>query len=164
MRGKITKRSVDGLKLAGRSELTLWDTDLRGFGIRVRSGGARTYIVRYRPGAGGRSAPLRTVTIGRHGSPWTPDAARNESRRILGLVAAGADPASDHFTRRTAPTVADLAKRFIAEHADAKCKARTAHEYRRLIEKFVLTGLGSRKVGDVTRQDIARIHHRLRNT
>jgi hypothetical protein len=50
----------------------------------------------YRP-ADGR---LRRHTIGRHGSPWTPDAARNEARRLLGEVAAGDDPASEKTAMR----------------------------------------------------------------
>lgn len=31
-------------------------------------------------------------SIGRHGSPWTPDTARTEAKRLLGLVAGGKDP------------------------------------------------------------------------
>ena len=31
-------------------------------------------------------------SIGRHGSPWTPDAARNEAKRLLGLLVGGDDP------------------------------------------------------------------------
>jgi Arm DNA-binding domain len=76
MRGKITKRAVDALRPRGDKETTLWDSEIKGLGVRVRTGRSRTYILRYRPGAGGRSAPLRTLTIGKHGSPWTPDMAR----------------------------------------------------------------------------------------
>jgi integrase len=32
------------------------------------------------------------VTIGRHGSPWTVDTARNEAKRMLGLIAQKIDP------------------------------------------------------------------------
>jgi integrase len=32
--------------------------------------------------------------IGRHGSPFTPDTARNEARRLLGLIATGINPAA----------------------------------------------------------------------
>ena len=67
MRGKITKRSVDTLKPANGAEAVLWDTELKGFGVRVQRGGAKAYILQYRAGTG-RSAPLRKLTIGRHGS------------------------------------------------------------------------------------------------
>jgi integrase len=164
MQGKITKRAVDALEANASGETTLWDSDVKGFGVRARSGGARTYVLRYRPGGGGRNAPLRTFTIGRHGSPWTPDTARAEAKRLLGLVEDGADPAADHVARREAPTINDLAARFLAEHAEAKRKDRTAAEYRRLIEKLILPEIGKRKVADVTRHEIAKLHHAHRAT
>src|SRR5947207_16028795 len=92
MRGKVTKRGVDKLEPDGNAEAVLWDTELKGFGIRARSGGSKSYILHYRAGAG-RTAPLHKITIGKHGSPWTPDSARAEAKRLLGDVAAGRDPA-----------------------------------------------------------------------
>jgi hypothetical protein len=64
MRGKITKRSVDDLAPKNAPEVVLWDTEIKGFSVRARSSGAKTYILHYRPG-GGRSSPLRKLTIGR---------------------------------------------------------------------------------------------------
>ena len=55
--------------------------------------------------------------------------------------------------------VADLAERFLVEHAEAKRKARTAGEYRRLLDKIILPALAKRKVTDVTRAEIAKLHH-----
>ena len=101
MRGKVTKRGVDKLEPDGNAEAVLWDTELKGFGIRARSGGSKSYILHYRAGAG-RTAPLRKITIGKHGSPWTPDSARAEAKRLLGDVAAGRDPARDRQQDRAA--------------------------------------------------------------
>src|SRR6516162_1345650 len=71
MRGKITKRAVDALRPAtDGAETVLWDSEQKGFGIRVQRGGTKTYILKYRVGTG-RDAPLRKLTIGKHGSPWT---------------------------------------------------------------------------------------------
>jgi len=164
MQGKITKRTVDALRPAadGR-ELVLWDSEIAGFGVRIQRSGIRTYILKYRAG-GGRSAPLRKLTIGRHGSPWTPDQARAEARLILALVAHGKDPAGAKAAAKAAPTVADLAQRFLVEHAEAKRKASTAREYRRLLDHVVLPALGKKRVADVTRQDLARLHHARRAT
>ena len=93
-------------------------------------------VLQYRAGAG-RTAPIRKLTIGRHGSPWTPETARSEAKRLLGMIESGADPAADKSARQAAPTMADLAERFLAEHAEAKRKARTAAEYRRLLDKII---------------------------
>jgi hypothetical protein len=92
LRAKITKRSVDALRpdVEGR-EAVLWDAEVKGFGVRVQRGRVKSYILHYRTG-GGRGAPLRKLTIGKHGSPWTPDAARAEAKRLLSIVAQGKDP------------------------------------------------------------------------
>jgi len=163
MRGKITKRSVDALRLASGAEAVLWDTEVKGFGVRVQRGGAKSYVLHYRIGVG-RGAPIRKLTIGRHGSPWTPDKARGEAIRLLGMIEDGADPGADKNARKDAPTIGELAERFLAEHAEAKRKASTAREYRRHLEKIVLPELGKRRVADVTRQDVAKLHYARRAT
>src|SRR3954470_18178983 len=148
MRGKITKRAVDALDCGRGAEAVLWDQDLKGFGVRARAA-AKSYILHYRSGTG-RGAPLRKLTIGRHGSPWTPEAARGEAKRLLGIIEDGADPAADKIARREAPTIAELAERFLAEHAAAKRKGSTAAEYKRLLDKIILPALGKRKAAEVT--------------
>src|SRR6202035_2253081 len=136
MRGKITKRSVDALKpAADGAEAVLWDSELKGFGVRVQRGGSKSYIVHYRVGTG-RGATLRKLTIGRHGSPWTPETARKEAKTLLGLIEDGTDPAADKMARREAPTIAELADRFLAEHVEAKRKGSTATGYRRLLDRI----------------------------
>ena len=161
MRGRLTKRTVDALLPPSSGEIVLWDDTLAGFGVRVRPAGVKTYLVLYRAGVG-RGAPLRKLTIGKHGSPWTPETARTDAKRLLGLVAGGADPGSVKAERRMAQDIADLAKRFLSDHAEPKRKARTVAEYRRLLDKIILPAFGSKKIVDVSRADIARLHHACR--
>ena len=164
MQGKITKRSVDALRPgADGAEAVLWDSELKGFGVRVQRGDAKSFVLHYRVGTG-RGAPLRKLTIGRHGSPWTAELARAEAKRLLGLVAQGKDPAGAKAAAKVAPTVSELAERFLAEHAEAKRKASTAREYRRLLVHVVFPAIGKRKVADVTRRDIDRLHQARRET
>jgi len=139
-----------------------WDKGtgaVSGFHARRQKGDAITYMLKYH--VGGRA---RWHTIGRHGAPWTPDTARNEARRLLGFVAAGGDPAGVKAAVKATPTLADLAARFLAEHAEAKRKASTAKEYRRLLDHVILPALGKRKAADVIRADVARFHHSRRDT
>ena len=110
--GGITKRSVETM----RPGTLVWDADVTGFGVRCRASGSRHYVLKFR--VGGRQ---RWVTIGRHGAPWTPHTARLEARRLLGEVAAGHDPADTRDGDKAAPSVADLAARFMQEHVEAKC-------------------------------------------
>ena len=138
----------------------VWDSGVPGFGARRQRSATVSYVLKYRTCAGQQ----RWHTIGRHGAPWTPETARTEALRVLGDVAKGADPASVKAAAKAAPTVAELAARFLAEHAEAKRKPRTAREYRRLFEKVILPALGQKRVADATRQDIARLHHAKRAT
>ena len=102
--GKIAKRSVDGLVKTDRTEF-LWDEELSGFGLRVTSNGAKSYVYQYR--MGGREAVKKRHTIGQHGSPWTPDTARTEAKRLALLVGQGIDPAdADRERRRQAVDLA----------------------------------------------------------
>jgi integrase len=52
----------------------------------------------------------------------------------------------------------------LAEHVEAKRKTRTVAEYRRLLEKLILPVLGKKKLQDVNRGDIAKLHHSLRTS
>jgi Arm DNA-binding domain len=119
MQGKITKRAVDGLAASGSAEVILWDTEVKGFGVRVRNGGGKSYILHYRVG-GGRAAALRKLTIGKHGSPWTPETARAEARRLLGEVAAGHDPATTRHADRKGLTFNELIDLYLAAGASHK--------------------------------------------
>jgi integrase len=154
---KITKRAVAQLS-AGSSDVLLWDAELKGFGVRCRPSGAKYYVLKVR--IGGRQ---RWLTIGRHGSPWTPDSARREALRVLGLKAAGTDPATARDRQRRAATVAELADRFLREHVVRHCKPRTREEYLRAVNGYIKPGLGHHKITDLTRADVAQFHHQHRD-
>jgi hypothetical protein len=66
---QITKRLSDSLK-PRPEEYFVWDGSLSGFGVRVQSTGAMSYVVKYRSGSG-RGAPTRRLTLakGRHHNP-----------------------------------------------------------------------------------------------
>lgn len=102
--GRITKTSADALAASTRDAF-LWDDQLRGFGLRATPNGSRSYVFQYR--MGGRESPSRRYTIGRHGSPWTPQSARREAERVAMLVHQGIDPVqADHERRRQAVDLA----------------------------------------------------------
>ena len=107
---------MDGLAPAGGAEAVLWDTEVKGFGVRARTGGSKSYMLHYRVGAG-RGAALRKLTIGKHGSPWTPEMARAEAKRLLADVAAGRDPATARQEERNALNVCELVDLYLAEGA-----------------------------------------------
>jgi integrase len=154
MRKKITKTLVDTLPPGS----LVWDTEVQRFAVR-RQAEARVYCIKYR-----HAGRQRWVRIGAHGSPWSPEQARTEALRLLGLVADETDPAAMRGALRGAPTVSEVCDRFLTEHATPKLKARTTAEYRKLITGIIRPKLGAHRVADVTRDDVARLHHLFRAT
>jgi integrase len=148
---RISKSEIDKLTPTGKSAL-YWDQSLTGFGLKVSSGGAKTYIAQYRT-AGGRSGQTRRVTIGKHGSPWTPDSARAEAKRLLGQAAQGEDPAAAKTQFRRMLTVSELCDTYMADGTGTK-KASTLAVDRGRIERHIKPLLGKRKVSEITQADI----------
>ena len=87
---------------------TIWDSEIKGFGVRIASTGVRTYLLRYR--MGGRDCPIRTVTIGQHGSPWTAEQARRRAAELLTEVRAGHDIVADKAAERADATIVEEAR------------------------------------------------------
>ncbi len=150
---RITKRVVDET-VAGARDCYLWDSELIGFGLKVTPSGTKTYLVQYR--TGGRETPTRRVTIGRHGSPWTPEQARQEARRVLATVELGEDPAARKADKRRDLTVSDLCDLYIAEGCTTK-KPSTIRADLGRITWHIKPLLGKKKVGDITRADVERL-------
>ena len=159
---KLTKRSADDAEIrTGR--YTLFDDDLKGFGLRVFPSGAKSWVVEYRAGQGGRRAAKKRLTLGSLGT-LTPDEARRAARHELAKVRLGSDPIRDKVDTRKAATVAEIARAYLEDHVHAKRKARTAEHYRDVIERVVLPDLGTMKAEAVTRADVARLHLKWRQT
>ena len=141
----------------------IWDAAVAGFGARRRSGTAVAFILMYR-NADGR---LKRFTIGKLGSPWTPDTARLEAVRLLGEVAKGGDPAQDKQGRRKADTVAELCDLYLEDAEAGRVLGRggkpkkpgTIAFDRGAIEGHIKPLLGSRTVVSVTKADIERFMH-----
>jgi integrase len=168
----ISKRTVDQAvpgthPTTGKAvDAFLWDTGMKGFGLKVTPAGAKVYLVQYR--IGGRGTPTKRVTIGQHGAmgengkSWTPETARRKATAILGAVADGKDPAAEKRAKRQPvaepDTFAKLAERFL-EHGRTKrggreLRASTREEYRRALIDYA-ADLGKRSVRSIRRGDIA---------
>lgn len=158
----LTKRTADAQKPRSKPYI-VFDEKLKGFGLRVLPSGAKSWIVEYRPGGGGRAVGKRRLKLADVGE-MTADKARKAARTILSKVRLGADPAAERSAARRQMTVATLVEEFISEHAEAKRKPKTASNYADLLRRIVVPEIGTRKVDAVTRAQVARLHLELRPT
>ena len=158
-KGRITKRAVDALVCrAGKDREILWDDALAGFGVAAFPTGKKVYVAQYRQN--GRS---RRSNIGEHGR-LTPDEARSEAKKLLGVVETGADPIAARREARAVRTFGEVAEDFMRLHVSAKRKNRTETSYREVLEKHVYPGLKSRRIIEVRRVDMAKLHSAMKAT
>jgi integrase len=140
MIGKVTKSTVERL---GLNEI-LWDQSLVGFAARKQRKHVH-YLLRYR-----MNGQQRFHSIGRHGM-WTPDTARTEARRLLGLVASRVDPASERV--RPVETFGNEIERYL-ERKRGSLKPRSLTEIERHL-RVQCKGLHSLPLTKIDRRTIA---------
>jgi len=149
MQARLSKRIVDSIS-PGNRDTFVWDTDVKGFGLKVTPAGRKVYVVQTR--INGR---LRRYTIGRHGSPWTPDMARNEALTLLADTRQGKDPADEKRAKQTDLTISELCDLYLAEGCEGK-KQSTITLDRSRIERHVKPLLGKKHVKTLIRADLER--------
>lgn len=149
MRGKITKRLVDSLAVY-ETDSFLWDTEIKGFGMKLTPTGKRVYLLQYR-----QNGRLRRFTIGTHGSPWTPEQGREEAVRLLGLIANGKDPAEQKAFCKTIPTMAVLCDLYMKEGTRIKKPSIVSVEHGHA-ERHIKPLLGQKRVDQVIHADVQR--------
>lgn len=154
----LTKRKIDETTYTGtdNARCVIWDDSPKGLGLRVYPSGRKAFIVSYRDSRGAK----RLASIGDYGV-FTLDQARDQARAMLLQAETGADALAIRKTNRDAPTVADLAKEYLKRHASTK---RTGDADERRLNTHVLPIWKTRKIVDVTRQDVAALIHKLGTT
>jgi len=143
MLAKITKSVVDKLQPGSM----VWDTNIVGFGCRRQLRHAH-YLLRYR-----MNGKQRFISIGRAGSPWTPETARTEARRLLGLVASKVDPATERVT--PSETFGAELDRYI-ERKRSVLRPRSLVEIERYL-RVQCKSLHSMGLTDINRRTIAQV-------
>ena len=116
----------------------------------------KSYYLYYRTKTGIERRPK----LGDVGTLTLADA-RSVARKILVEVAAGGDPVADRKAAKAAPTMRELADRYMLDHGDKK---KTGKEDRRLFDRIILPALGSKRVPDVQYEDVKRLHDRMSAT
>ncbi len=152
---KLTKRAVEALAYdgVGNGACYVWDSEVKGFGVRIYPGGRKAFLVAYRSGA-----RKRFLTLGTFGKDLTADEARKLAIATLGDVVRGTDPAEVREKERQGETVKDLCDAYMERHGNAK---KSGSEDLRRIKAHVLPAWGSLKARAVTRPDVAALHTKI---
>jgi len=134
-----------------RGQRFIWDSEVKGFALRVTARGAKSFVLDYR--VHGRQ---RRITLGNY-PDWTVLAARATAKAMKRDIDLGQDPMGDRHALRDAPTVQDLWDRYETEKLSSKA-ARTQIDERSMWQKIILPRLAKHRVVDVSYQDIDQLH------
>ena len=159
---RLTKTLVDA-SVAGSKRQILWDSETKGFGVRIGLGGQKTFFVKYRAEGGGRTAPQRMFTIGQFG-PLTVELARKRAKEILALALTGGDPVAEKNAKRREMRVDALIDLYEAEGCFIQRGKRQGEPMKPLTKKFtvarlrhhVVPLLGTKRCKELKAADIER--------
>ena len=114
--------------MPGKAERIIWDEEVRGFGIRLRASGARTWVIR--PPRKGKGSNLHTL------APAAPSAgaidlrsARQKANETLSELALGGDPFKTKCEAAAQPTVTlgSLVETYLADKLAKGRRASTVY-------------------------------------
>lgn len=159
---KLTKTVVEKLPVPATGQEIYRDSELKGFGVRITSGGAKTYIVEKRIGG-----KVKRVTISR-ANVLVTEKARQRAQEFLGTVASGRDPIAEKMaTRAQAITLGEVFGDYLATRGD-KLKPRTTEQYRDIIEgrrkdgsPLAFADWQRKRVADISPELVQRRHREL---
>jgi integrase len=143
---KLTNAIIDRIPPPEMNDVLIWDSDLKGFGIRIKASGVRTYFVNYR----NESGRLRRLSIGQYDT-LSPTEARRHARKLLGRVSLGQDPAESRSTARSEPTFRDIAEEYIKTHCGEK---KSGKEDERIVRKDLIPVWKNIRAKDLRRRDV----------
>ena len=152
----LTERIVRDAKPGPKIRI-LWDSTVKGLGLRITPKGVKSYILNYR--INGRE---RRATLARASEISLKIARERAGDQLVRIRAGEDDPLERKQEAKEAPTVADGLRRFFDEFVPARQKlgrlsARTRTEYRWMARRYIEPSLGKLKIADVKRGDIERM-------
>lgn len=153
-RAKLTKGYVDRVRPGAKDEFH-WDSEIRGFGLRVTPTGKTTFIVQGRVEGTGKEA---RITVGPYGV-FTVDQARDVAREHLRTMRLGTDPRDlKRQDEAMAVTLGQVCTSYVSR--PGKLKKSTADEYQRQVDK-VFAGWKDKPIANITEDDVRKRHREL---
>lgn len=157
----LTENIIARTKPNAAKDVFLWDGGaggISGLGVRIKPSGTRSFVVHYRNSFG----KSKRITLGRCDGVRL-STARKLAREKLGQVAGGIDPAEVSKAALEAPTVEQFVERYFTDYAEVHKRPRSVIGDRSTYRRHVKRRLGSKKMSEVTRADVARLHSQMRD-
>ncbi|AIL13458.1 hypothetical protein IM40_08105 [Candidatus Paracaedimonas acanthamoebae] len=157
-KAKLTKRVVETAAPHSTERLFIWDTEVKGFNLRIYPTGRKTYFLQYR----NQAHKTHKIKIGVHGNITTEEA-RERARQLSLKVSLGEDPAITNREKKTIITVADLAKEYLELHANVNKRMKSIKDDVRMISNVILPKLGKFDIKIITSLDLQKLHRDLKD-
>ena len=148
---KLTDRTVLAERLpAGKADIILFDDKLPGFGLRIRSGGKKTWIAQYRFGTAQRRLNIGSI------DEVNAAKARQSAADIFAKVRLGQDPQAERRSeqQKAGDVFEELGQRYL-KAAKARVREGSYREIERHIEKY-WAPFNRRSIHAINRADIAK--------
>ena len=155
---KLTDASLRALKPKTERYET-WETNGKGFGLRVSPAGRKTFIFMYR-----FDGVARRMTIGTYPALTLSEAHELHAKARQKLdkgIDPGVESVKGKRKAREAYTVLELVDDYIERHA--KRKKRSWKEDDRILHKDIIPRWGKRKAGSITRLDVVELLDEVRD-
>lgn len=155
----ITKSLIDKLPLPGVGKLgqtgqkRYYDNKLKGFGLRITSGGSKTFFVEKQV-----KNKLRRMSLGRYGE-LTVEEARKLAQKMMGQIAQGIDPVAEkRATKMRAVTLQEVLRDYLQTRN--ALKAETAYSYKRILN-VAFVDWQDKSITSLMKDDISKRHKKL---
>ena len=140
---KITARLIDAIEPENK-DVIIRDSELKGFICKITPKGKKVYMLYYRTKEGRERKPA----IGIHGH-ITCYQARDMALNWLSEASKGNDPSLEKHLLKVQRTIADLADRYLKEHAAVYKKKLSIEGDVVLLRKYIIPTLGKIKINSL---------------
>jgi integrase len=151
-RVKLTDKMVKAAVSDGKSEVCIWDEEVKGFALRIRETGGKSWFLKRGEGR---------WSLGDANDRKVSDA-RAEAMAIVAEIAAGRVPGKKPKPQK--PRVNDMMRVYMDEHAIGRCSESTQADYQRIIDLHINPVIGTKLVDNVVPRDIDAILLAMKDT
>ena len=154
---KLTQQLIAALE-ADTKDMLYWDSVISGLFLKVTPKGKKSFYLYYR----NSNNQQRKPKIGDYPS-ITIDNARTKAQQWKSDIVNGKDPSIEKQSYKEAMLISQVCERYMIEHALPYKKPSSIRDDKAMIKNYINPILGKKRVDFVTREDIAKLHHSLKD-